>query len=305
MSDKAHGGAREGMVFALGAYGIWGLLPLYFHAIGPVAPTEVVAQRVLWSLLLVGGLLVARRRVDAFRRALVDRRALLILGASAVLIASNWLVYIWAVTNGHVLEASLGYFLNPLINVILGVVLLKERLRPVQTVAVLLAACGVAVLAVGAGGGLWISLSLALTFAFYGLLRKIVTVESLEGLGVETLLLTPFAIAWLFWLRGTHGLAFGEDARTTTLLVAAGPVTAVPLLLFAAAARRMPYAALGVLQYLAPTLQFLLAITLFGEQLTTAHMICFAFIWAGLLIYASDALRHARRRAAAIVVTPA
>jgi len=299
MSDTADTTARHGMAYGLGAYGLWGLLPLYFRVIGTVAPTEIVAQRIIWSVLLVGGLILIARRGAALRWALADRRAMLILAGSATLIAVNWLTYIWAVTHGHVLESSLGYFLNPLVNVVLGVVLLKERLRPFQTAAVLLAACGVAVLAAGAGTGLLISLTLALTFGFYGLLRKVVAVESLEGVAIETLLLAPFALAWLIWLYAGGGLAFGHDAQITALLIAAGPVTAVPLLLFAAAARRMPYAALGVLQYLAPTIQFALAITVFGEHMTTAHMICFAFIWAGLMLYAADAVRIVRRPAVA------
>ena len=302
MSEAKDKRAAEGVIFGLGAYGIWGLLPLYFHWIGPtVAATEVLAQRILWSLLLVGLLIGAMRRTAAMRRALTDRRSLMFLCGSAVLIAGNWLIYIWAVTHGHVLESSLGYFLNPLINVMLGVVLLKERLRPLQSVAVLLATAGVTVLAVGAGTGLWISLGLAMSFAFYGLLRKLVAVESLEGLGVETLILAPFAVACLIWLGTSGGLAFGGNRQTTLLLILAGPVTAVPLLLFAAAARRMAYATLGLLQYLAPTLQFLLAVTLFGEHVTVPHIICFGLIWAGLLLFAADALRGLRRARAAAV----
>lgn len=286
---------RRGIALGIGAYGIWGLLPLFFNAVGHVSPFEVIAQRVVWSLLLVGALLVTTRRLGALARAFADRRALAILTASAMLIAVNWLVYIWAVTNGHVVASSLGYFLNPLLNVLLGVVLLKERLRPIQAGAVLLAGCGVAVLAVGAGEGLWISASLALTFGFYGLLRKVVTVDALEGLGIETVLLLPPAVACLIWLEMNGGLSFGSGLSTTALLVAAGPVTAVPLLLFAAAARRMPYAMLGLLQYIAPTLQFLIGVFVYREPLTTAHLICFALIWSGLALFAVDAVRHARR----------
>ncbi|MGF7147122.1 chloramphenicol-sensitive protein RarD [Sphingomonas zeicaulis] len=286
---------RRGIALGIGAYGIWGLLPLFFNAVGHVSPFEVLAQRVVWSLLLVGALLVMTRRLGALARAFADRRALAILTGSATLIALNWLVYIWAVTNGHVIASSLGYFLNPLLNVLLGVLLLKERLRPIQMGAVLLAGCGVAVLAVGAGEGLWISASLALTFGFYGLLRKVVTVDALEGLAIETVLLLPPAIACLVWLGMGDNLSFGADPSTTALLVAAGPVTAVPLLLFAAAARRMPYAMLGLLQYIAPTLQFLIGVFVYHEPLTTAHLICFALIWSGLALFAVDAVRHARR----------
>jgi len=300
MSDTADTTARHGMAYGLGAYGIWGLLPLYVHALVAVTPTEFVAQRIIWSLLVVGALILFSRRGAALRRAIADRRVLLMLGGSATLIAANWLIYIWAVNHGHVLESSIGYFLNPLVNVVLGVALLKERLRPIQTAAVLLAACGVAVLAIGAGAGLLIGLALALTFGFYGMLRKVVAVESTEGLAIEMLLLAPFALGWLIMLQAGGGMAFGRDLHVSALLIAGGPITAVPLLLFAAAARRMPYAALGVLQYLAPTVQFALAITVFGEHMTTAHMICFAFIWTGLLLYAVDAVRIVRRPSVAV-----
>ena len=292
-----HSTARAGLLFGLGAYLLWGVLPLYFKALAHVLPTQVVAHRVLWSLLLLAGLIFISKRLPALKAAFADMRLLGVLAGTSLLIAVNWLVYIWAVVNGHVLEGSLGYYLNPLVNVLLGVFLLKERLTRAQTAAVLLAGSGVAVLAAGAGDGLWISLTLAGSFAVYGFLRKIAPVDALEGLTVETLLLAPFALAWLLWLGGQGHAAMGMDIVTDLLLVLAGAVTAVPLLLFTAAARRLPYSTLGFLQYIAPTIQFLLAVGLFGERFTPAHMVCFGAIWTALAIFAAEGIRSNRARA--------
>jgi chloramphenicol-sensitive protein RarD len=286
--------ARRGIALGLGAYLCWGFLPLFFKLLAGVDPAEIVAQRVVWSLVLLIALIAAAGRLRRFAAAWADPRARLLLAASAALIGTNWLVYVWAINAAHVLETSLGYFLNPLVNVVMGVVLLKERLSRAQGVAVLLAAAGVAVLAIGAASGLWISLALAGTFATYGLIRKIAPVESLEGLAVETILLAPVALGYLGWLAMAGGLAFGTGAGVSALLVLGGAVTAVPLLLFAAAARLLPYSLLGLLQYLAPSIQFLLATIAFGEPLTPAHLICFACIWTGLAIFAADGARRAR-----------
>lgn len=287
---------RAGLAQGLGAYGIWGVLPLFFFALKGVGAGEVVAGRVLWSLGLLAIVILALGRTPAIMAALRNRRAMALLSVSAALISVNWLVYIWAVHHGHVLEGSLGYFLNPLVNVLLGIVLLREKLGRAQTVAVGLASLGVAVLAFGAGQGIWISLTLAFTFGFYGLVRKVAPVGALEGLTLETAILAPFGLGYLYWLSTHGGLEFGNEALSTTLLVLSGVVTAVPLLLFAGAARRLPYSTLGLLQYLAPTMQFVLAISYFGERVTTAHLICFALIWTGLAIYAADGLLAARRR---------
>jgi chloramphenicol-sensitive protein RarD len=293
--------ARQGVLFGLAAYLSWGFLPVYFKHLGGVLPTEVVAERVLWSVLLLAALIIGARRWAHLRAAAANPQALKILTASALLIGANWLIYIWAIGANHVLETSLGYFLNPLVNVMMGVVLLKERLTRAQGIAVALAAAGVSVLAVGASSGLWISLALAGTFATYGLLRKIAPVESLEGLTIETILLAPVAALYLGWLAARGELAFGGDTHLTWLLAFSGIVTAMPLLLFAAAARRLRYSTLGLLQYLAPTIQFLLAVFAYGEPLTTAHIVCFVLIWSGLAIFAADGLRRAPRR----VRTPA
>jgi len=294
------GRRRAGLWLGLGAYGLWGVLPLYFKALVHVPSTEIVAHRILWSLVFLGALVSIWRRWGAIRAAVTRPRVMLTLIATALLIAANWLIYIWAVVNGHVLEGSLGYYLNPLINVLLGVVLLKERLSLAQKLAVALAGAGVAVLAVGAGEGIWISLSLAVSFALYGFLRKVAPVDSLEGLSIETAILAPVALAWVLWLEANGTGGWGSwGLRTDILLIVAGAVTAVPLLLFAAAAKHLPYSTLGFLQYIAPSIQFLLAVLLFGERLTLAHIICFAAIWTALVIFAGDGIRIARRRAAA------
>ncbi|MCW4463067.1 EamA family transporter RarD [Sphingomonas sp. BT-65] len=297
---------RTGLLQGLGAYGIWGLLPLFFWLLDRVDAGEVVAMRVLWSVALLGALILVLRRGPALVAALRSRRAMGFLAMSAALISVNWLVYVWAVQHHHVMEASLGYFLNPLVNVLIGVVLLRERLGVAQIIAVALAGLGVAVLAAGAGQGIWISLTLAFTFGFYGLVRKIAPVESLEGLAIETAILAPIAAGYLFWLSSHAGLGFGQTPLWTTALTVSGIVTATPLLLFAAAARRLPYSTLGLLQYLAPTMQFVLAITFFGETMTMAHAICFALIWTGLAVYAVGGIIAARRgRAAVAAVVPA
>jgi chloramphenicol-sensitive protein RarD len=290
---------RAGLFMGLGAYLLWGVLPLYFIAIAHVNPVEIVAHRILWSLIFLGALATFWKRWPAIRAAIANRRVLLTLAATAVLIGVNWLVYIWAVLNGHVLAGSLGYYLNPLVNVLLGVLLLKERLTKGQMAAVALAGAGVAVLALGAGSGLWISLTLAFSFATYGFLRKVAPVDSLEGLSIETAILAPIALGWVLWLTGQGQSGLGMGPLTTLLLVLAGGITAIPLLLFTAAAKRLPYSTLGFLQYIAPSLQFLLAVLVFGEKLTTAHLVCFGAIWAALVIFTFEGVRLGRAAAKA------
>ena len=296
----AHSRTRAGLLYGLGAYLLWGVLPLYFKALTHVAPTEIVAHRILWSLILLGALATLGRRWPAIRAAVTTPKVLMVLVATSVLIGINWLVYIYAVVSGHVLEGSLGYYLNPLVNVLLGVVLLKEKLSRPQMFAVGLAAAGVAVLAAGAGSGLWISLTLAGSFALYGFLRKVAPVDSLEGLSVETAILAPLALGWVLWLQQGGTAGFGRfGPGTDALLVLGGAITAVPLLMFTAAARRLPYSTLGFLQYIAPSLQFLLAVLAFGEPLTTAHIVCFGAIWTALAIFTFEGARAARRRSVA------
>jgi chloramphenicol-sensitive protein RarD len=283
----------------LGAYTLWGVLPLYFKAVAHVRATEIVSHRILWSLAFLAALATARRKWPAIRAGLATRRVALTLVVTACLIGVNWLVYIYAVVSGHVLEGSLGYYLNPLVNVLLGVFLLNEKLSRLQQGAVLLAGAGVAILAFGAGGAIWISLTLAASFALYGFLRKVAPVESLEGLWIETLFLAPLALGWLLWLTSKGDSAFLADRATDILLILGGALTAIPLLLFTAAAKRLPYSTLGFLQYVAPSLQFLLAVLAFGEPLTTAHIACFAAIWAALAIFVGEGLRVGRAARAA------
>jgi chloramphenicol-sensitive protein RarD len=292
LNDQAR--TRSGLLLGLGAYLIWGVLPLYFKLLAEVPATEIVAHRIVWSLLFLAALASIWKRWGPVKKALTTPKVALVLLLTAMLIGGNWVIWIWAVVNGHVLEGSLGYYLNPLVNVLLGVVLLREKLSRAQFFAVALAGAGVAVLAIGAGGALWISLSLAASFALYGFLRKITPVEAVEGLLIETAMLTPIALAWIMLLQSRGESGFAVDADTDLLLVLAGAVTAVPLLLFTAAAKRLPYSTLGFLQYIAPSMQFLLAVLLFGEKLTLPHIICFGAIWTALVIFASEGLRKGR-----------
>ena len=284
---------NTGILLGIGAYVIWGLLPLYLKLLHAVPATQILAHRILWSVLLLAAIVLPLKRAGAIRGA-ARGRTLLLLMASALLIAVNWLVYIWSVQSGHVLEASLGYFINPLVNVALGVVVLGEKIRRVQWTAVALAGLGVLIMAASGGGAIWISLVLALSFGTYGLLRKIAAIDALGGLFVETLLLAPFAAGVLLLASAQGDAAFGHDRGLDTLLILAGAATAIPLLMFAAAARRMPYAALGLLQYIAPTLQFAEAVLIFGEPLRRGDLLAFGLIWTGLAIYAVDGIRVAR-----------
>lgn len=287
--------ARGALAQAVGAYFIWGFLPVYFNLLKAVPPLEVVAHRIVWSVLLLLAMLYFRKRLAALWEALTTRAMLVPMVATALLIAGNWLIYIWAVTNGHVAAASLGYFLNPLLNVLLGYLFLKERLTRWQWVAVALAGVGVAILATGALDALWISLSLALSFGLYGLIRKVAPVGPMVGLASETIILVPLALGALaVWTVQGSGHFGTLGTQTDALLLAAGVVTAVPLLLFASAARQMPYATIGLIQYIGPTIQFLLAIFLYREPLTTMHLVTFPLIWAGLMLYSWDMWRLSR-----------
>jgi chloramphenicol-sensitive protein RarD len=286
---------QRGLPFALAAYGIWGFVPLFFKLLDDVPPIEVLAQRILWSLPLCFLIMAFRRQIGEYLAALKDWRVLRLLVASSVLIALNWLVYIHAIFTDHVLAASLGYYLNPLVNVLLGMMFLGERLSRLQAIAVVIAAVGVAILLAGALDTLWISLTLALSFGTYGLIRKVVSVGSLPGLAIETTLLLPVSAAaagYFIWIGDGRGFASG--AEVSWLLAAAGVVTAVPLLLFATAARRMSYAALGFVQYLAPSIAFLLGLFVFHEPLKPAQLFCFLLIWTSIAVFSFDIWRKAR-----------
>ncbi|MBJ6123397.1 EamA family transporter RarD [Sphingomonas mollis] len=284
---------RKGLWLGVGAYVLWGLLPLYLKLLAGVPALQVLSHRVVWSLLLLAIAVVVLRKVPAIRAA-ARGRTLLLLMASAALIAINWLVYIWSVQHAHVLEASLGYFINPLVNVALGVAVLGERVSRVQKIAVGIAAAGVLALAVVGGGAIWISLALAASFGLYGLIRKVAKIDALGGLTVETMLLAPASLAVILYAGATGQGAFGETRSLDWLLILAGPATAAPLLLFAAAARRLRYATLGLLQYIAPTLQFAEAVLLFGEPLRAIHIVTFVAIWTGCALYAWDSWASSR-----------
>ncbi len=289
---------RVGVFYGLAAYGAWGLLPLYFKAVGSVPPMEVLAHRIVWSLVMLVVLSAARGRLHEFRRLLRDGRTRLTLACTTCLIAFNWGVFIWAVDNGRLLDASLGYFINPLFTVLLGFVFLRERLRPRQTAAVVLATLSIVWLTAAHGRLPWISVGLAVSFGFYGLLRKRVNVSGVQGLTAETLLLAPVAVAWMIWREGRGDLHFLHVAPGLSLLLAAaGVVTASPLIWFAESARRVRLATLGFMQYLAPTGQFLLAVTLFGEPFTRTHAVGFGLIWLALALYVHDTLRGLREEA--------
>jgi chloramphenicol-sensitive protein RarD len=284
----------SGLPFALGAYLIWGFVPVYFKLLSHVPPVEVVSQRIIWSIPLLLVIMFFRKQLGEYAAIFRHKVHLRNLLASAILIAINWLIYIWAVSTDHILAASLGYYLNPLVNVLLGRMFLGERLRPMQLVAVAIAAVGVAILIGDALDTLWVSVSLAVSFGLYGLIRKITPVGSVPGLAVETTLLAPLSLAAVFWFASNGTGGFGDDIETSGLLILAGAVTAIPLLLFATAARRMSYASLGFVQYMAPSIGFLLGVFVYGEPLSATKLACFVLIWVSIAIFCVDALRSYR-----------
>lgn len=286
--------ARRGLLLGLGAYGLWGVLPIYFKALSGVGALDIVAHRVAWSIPVLAILLTLGAGWRQVGAAIRDRRTLALLGVSTLLIAVNWLLYVYAVTSGQILAGSLGYYLNPLMNVVLGRIILHERLTRLQWAAVIIAAAGISALAVEALGQLWISLALCVSFATYGLLRKIATVDSLAGLSIETGLLFPIALGWLLLGAAGGEPMFGTTPVETYLLLLAGVVSTTPLLLFTGAARRLRYSTLGMLQFIAPTLQFFLAVLLYGEAFTSAHAIAFGSIWLALALYVAALAKQAR-----------
>ncbi|HJV75058.1 MAG TPA: EamA family transporter RarD [Noviherbaspirillum sp.] len=282
---------NAGMLYAATAYALWGVFPLYFKALQEIAPFEILVHRMVWSLAFLAVVLAVRRHWGWLGSTLRQPKILAGFAASALLLSSNWFIYIWAVNHGRVVDASLGYFINPLFNVLLGSVLLHERLRAVQWTAVALAACGVAWLTWQGGGLPWIALLLAATFALYGLLRKTAALGTLEGLALETLLLFPLAAVYLVLLtmEGRNSFATASTG-TQWLLAASGPITAIPLLLFAAGARRIPLSLLGLLQYIGPTLQLLLGVWLYHEPFGGMRLAGFALIWSALAVYSLESL---------------
>ena len=290
---RAGGAVPPGVLSAALAYVCWGLFPLYFRLLGGMAALDVVVHRIVWSALFMLLVLAVRRQWAWLRDVARRPKVVGAFAASALLLSANWLTYVWAVSHGHVIDASLGYFITPLVNVLLGALVLHERLRAAQWLAVASAAAGVAWLAVQGGGLPWVALVLGCTFGAYGLLRKTAALGALEGLALETLLLAPAALAWLAWSgwRGDGGFPVAGGPAVNALLVGLGPVTAIPLLLFAAGARRIRLATLGLLQYLGPSIQLVLGVWLFDEAFAPSRLAGFGLIWAALLVYSVDGWR--------------
>lgn len=284
---------KEGVLAALSAYIIWGLVPIFFKQLGHVPALEIIAHRVVWSLLLVGGFLAVRGALVPVWHHATHPKILAHAALAAALVMSNWLIFVWAVNAGRILETSLGYFITPLVSIVLGVAVLHERLRPRQWVAVSLAVVGVALETWRIRNLPWVSLGLAATFGSYGLLRKQLPVDAAGGLFLETACAAPFALTYLLWLGGTG--SFGLQASTDLLLITSGAVTAIPLLLFAIGARRLPMATMGFLQYTAPSLSFLVAILFYSEAMDATRLLAFSAIWAGLAIYTADMLLRAKK----------
>jgi chloramphenicol-sensitive protein RarD len=286
---------RLGTLAGLGAYAMWGLFPLYFPLLEPAGGLEIVAHRVVWSLIFIALLLTALRAWPRVRAVVADRRALLILVGAALLISGNWLVFVYAVNSNQVVETSLGYFINPLVSVLLGVVVLSERLRPAQWVAVGIAAVGIAVLTVDYGRLPWIALALTATFGLYGLLKKLVRVEAAPGLFLETALVVVPALAVLAVLHANgEGTAGSTGTGHLLLLVGSGVATAVPLLLFAAATSRIPLSTVGLLQYLTPSMQLAIGVFVYDEPMPPLRLVGFAVVWLALAVFTGDTLRAAR-----------
>lgn len=299
METVKQAGRGQGFLQAFGAYGLWGVLVLYFALIRPTGPFETIGLRILLSVVVAGVALAVSGRWSAFLALVRRPRMIRTFGTAGLLIAGNWLAFVACVTTGNALEATLGYFINPLVAVVLGMVVLGERMRPLQWLAVVVALVAVTVLTVELGRVPWLSLVLALTFGFYGLVKKRVArdVPALEGLMLETTLIIPVGIACLVWaaLRG-GGLTIGTVSPLhTALLLSAGVVTTVPLVLYGAAARHLRLVELGLMQYLAPTIMFILAITVLGEVMPAERWIGFGLVWVGLVVFSVDAVRHGLR----------
>ncbi|MET8083918.1 EamA family transporter RarD [Micromonospora sp. NPDC005237] len=287
---------RLGYLYGIGAYLLWGFFPLYFKLLRPTGPLEILAHRIVWSVLFVALLLGALRNIGFLRALLRRRRTVAGIVAASALIAINWGIYIYGVSSNRVVETALGYFINPLVVVLLGVTVLRERLRPAQWVALGIGASAVAVLAVDYGRLPWLALSLAFSFAGYGLIKKQLGLPAAEGLFVESAVLALPALGYLAWLHRHGGLTFGHvSAGHTALLVLAGAATAIPLLLFAGAANRLPLTGLGMIQYLAPILQLACGVLIFHEPMPPARLAGFALVWLALVVFTADAIRQARQ----------
>ncbi|EFQ84669.1 protein RarD [Aeromicrobium marinum DSM 15272] len=296
MTDDRGEGRNGGVAFGTGAYLCWGFFPLYWPLLDPATPLEALAHRVVWSLVFVAGLLTLTHRWGRLRQIARDRRAVALLAVASVVIAVNWGAFIYGVTTDRVIETSLGYFINPLVTVLLGVLVLGENLRRWQWTAVGLGTVAVVVLTVDYGHVPVIALTVAGSFAVYGFVKKKVALGTVEGLGLETMILAPIALSYLAWLQVSGGLAFGHEGTGNALLLAGtGVITAIPLLLFGAAATRLSLSTIGLLQYLGPVLQFILGLVVFGEAMTPARWAGFVLVWLALVVFTTDALANRRR----------
>jgi chloramphenicol-sensitive protein RarD len=296
----------RGLAAAAAAFTLWGLFPVYLHPLSGVPPLQVIAQRVTWSCLFLMAWLLLRGQLGVLALTLARPALLARLALTALLISCNWLVYVWSVTHNHIVDTSLGYYINPLVNVLLGVIVLHERLNRAQWTAIALAALAVLYLAVLAGRPPWIAGTLALSFSLYGFVRKIISVDALPGLTTETLLLMPLAVGYLAWCQWAgSGALTTQGPGVAALLIGSGLITAIPLFLFAYGARALPYSTVGVLQYIAPSLQLACGVVLFHESFGPARAAGFALIWSALLIYAVDGLWRARSAARAAAGTAA
>ncbi|RXW31671.1 EamA family transporter RarD [Propioniciclava flava] len=292
-------GERLGLVTGIAAYGIWGFFPLLFPLLLPAGPLEILAHRVLWSMLAVGLVLVALRHPWGWLRDALAPRQLPWMLLGSLLIGANWLTFIWAINNNHVVESSLGYFINPLVNILLGVLVFGEKMSRGGLIGTLLAAAGVTVIAWQNWAGLWVSLTLAASFGLYGLVKKRATLPALEGLFLESGLLTPLAVAYWVYLAATGASTFGAGLGHSALLILAGILTALPLWLFAIAAPRLPLGVVGVLQYVAPTIQFLLGLTVFKQVVTPSYWAGLILVWCGSVVYLATVFSRTRRARAA------
>lgn len=289
---------RKGVIAALGAYLLWGFLPILFHMLDQAGSVLIVAERTLWSLVLLAAIIAVSGGFGEVRAVLLDTRRMRVIALSAVLLVGNWLLYVWAVETGQVLEASFGYFINPLVNVAIGMLLLGERQNRLQTIAIAIAAIAILIQAAGIGRVPVVALGLAFSFGFYGFIRKTAKAGPATGLFAETVVVAPFALAFVAFDIATHGAGVHADPAQMALLVLTGPATAIPLLLFAYGVRRLRLTTIGMFQYLAPSIQFLLAITLFGEELNALRLLSFALIWASLVVFSWDSFRQRRRAVA-------
>ena len=294
---------NKGIAYAISAYGIWGLLPVYLKWLHSVPALQVISHRILWSCLLLGGVILLSRQWTAFRAAALTPRILRTYGIAALLIAINWLTYVWAVDAGRIVEVSLGYFINPIISVVMGVIFLRERLRPWQWLPVGMVVIGVLYLTISFGRLPWLALILAFSFGTYGLIKKTAPLGALYGLTLETGILLLPALAYLLYADAVGSGAFLHTRITTdSLLIAAGPVTAIPLLLFAAATQRIPLTLVGILQYIAPTLQFLLGVLVYHEPFAHTQLVGYGLVWTALIIFAIEGLHAHRAQSVAAVI---